>query len=220
MPLCSPVLLKEVPNAKMSALSSSHRLQRLDGRIGVPLLQEAILVTPARSIPPIAPQVSEPAPSAPDELQFVFESPVAHPRQFFNKKKKPKPWWDFFDLGFHHYLTPIIIKIIWALCLGLAALSLASAGLFAISSMIPESKAQSQSSNSQYDSQPTFRPPTHPSALEETSTLVVYKVLGWIGLAIVTAITLLVIRVICESIIVLFNIAESLTSIDKKTAKA
>ncbi len=62
------------------------------------------------------------------------------------------------------------------------------------------------------------RTSSQPSVVEEKTMELVYKILSWIGLAVITVIILLVVRVICESIIVLFNIAESLVSIDKKTA--
>jgi hypothetical protein len=207
----------------MSKCPHCHQVIDCKGLAGVvecPCCKKRFRISPAQTTPLVTAQLPEPASTLPEEFHFTLDSPGSLSRQSLNRRKKPKPWWDFFDLGFHHYLTPIIIKVIWALCLGLAVLTLASAGFFAIGSMIPESKAQSRTSNSQYDSPPTFRPPTHPSALEEAGSLLLYRVLGWIGLAIVIAITLLVVRVVCESIIVLFNIAESLASIDKKPAKA
>ncbi len=191
----------------------------LSGVVECPICKKRFNCTPARPTPVVASPLPEALPAQPEELQFTFDSPVSSSRRFLNKKKKPTTLWDFIDLGFQHYLTPIIIKIIWALCLGLAALGLAVAAFAVIRSSFPESdhSQQSRSSDVRYDSRPTFQPSSSPSAYEQWSTALVYKILGWIAFAISTAIILLIVRVICESIIVLFNIAESLTSIDKKT---
>jgi hypothetical protein len=146
-----------------------------------------------------------------------FDSPVSSSRRFLNQKKKPKSLFDFIDLGFHRYLTPTIIKIIWALCLGLAALALTGAAISVITSMLPES-SHSTSAGPGWDSQRSFAPSNPTSAFEQKTTLFLLKVVGWLFMAVTTLISLLIVRVVCESIIVLFNIAESLVSIDKKTA--
>jgi hypothetical protein len=181
--------------------------------------QESVAIVASVGASPLP----EAEPAEPEDFLFAFDSPVSSvssSRRFLNKKKKPTNLWGFIDLGFQHYLTPIIVKVIWALCLGQAVLGLAVSGLYAISTMLPESshRQQSLSSDSQYDSRPNYPPSSPPSAVETKTAELVYKIATWIGTAIVTAIVLLVVRVICESIIVLFNIAESLASIDKKTA--
>ncbi len=194
----------------------------LSGVVECPICKKRFNCTPARTKTAVATSLPEPVPAQTEGLQLDFDLPLSPPRRLLDKKKKPNSIWGFIDLGFQHYLTPIIIKVIWALCLGLAVLSLAGAGFYAIASMVPESKPpqQSRSSDNQYNSRPSYQPSSPPSDLERASTLLVYKIVAWIGLAISTAIGLLIVRVICESIIVLFNIAESLASIDKKTAKA
>lgn len=191
----------------------------LSGVVECPYCKKRFNCTPTRTTPPIVPPLPEPIAIEPEEPQFVQELPVSTSRRFMNQKKKPQSLWEFIDLGFQHYLTPIIIKVIWALCLLLAGLGVAYSGFSMITSMFPES-SHSTASTRGWDSPPAFTPSAPMSAFENKSTILVLKIVGWLVLVVVTAIWLLILRVICESIIVLFNIAESLVSIDKKTKAA
>lgn len=193
----------------------------LRGVVECPYCRKQFTCTPTQPTPTVAKQLPNATAAPSDPFDFTSDSPVSSTRRFMHKKKKPKGLWDFIDLGFHHYLTPIIVKIIWGLCLALAALGLAVAALFLIHSMLPEEASHASSyenSGPTTNSRPSRRTSSQPSVVEEKTMELVYKILSWIGLAVITVIILLVVRVICESIIVLFNIAESLVSIDKKTA--
>ena len=203
----------------MSRCPHCHQVIDCTGLTGIlecPHCRKRFNCTPTRTMPTVAAQLPEAVLAQPEEPQFVFDAPVSPTRSFLNKKKNPKTLWDFIDLGFHHYLTPIIIKVIWALCLGLAALSLVGAGFSVVTSLLPESD-HSQPSPTGWNSPSSFGSTGPTSAFEQKTTMLVLRILGWLALAVVTAIGLLVVRVVCESIIVLFNIAESLVSIDKKT---
>jgi hypothetical protein len=185
----------------------------LSGVVECPLCRKRINCGPVRATPEVVASLPESAHAQPNPLDFVTEAPIPSSRRFINKKN-PSTLWGFIDLGFQHYLTPVIIKIVWALSLGLAILGLAWAGLSVISTVVPESR---QSRSSEWDSPSRSSPFSPPSASQQNATFVAHEVVAWLALLVSTAICLLILRVICESIIVLFNIAESLSSIDKKT---
>lgn len=104
-------------------------------------------------------------------------------------RKKPKSLGDFFDFGFRYYLTPTLIKAIWLISLFLAFAVIALTGVVAV----------------------------YASLLGDRRDLAPALIIGWLFLVVVVVFWLVVIRVVCESIIVLFNIADSLESIDHKT---
>jgi hypothetical protein len=174
----------------------------------------------ARTTSKVAIPLDEP-PFAPPEFnasQLGFDASVSSSRRFLHKKS-PKSLFGFIDLGFQHYLTPIIIKVIWGLCLVLAALGAAGTGISLIAGLLPESeKSMSVRSSSDDMGWSLNRPSARPGVFQEKLTILALKIVAWLVLVVVIAIGLLIIRVICESIIVLFNIAESLVSIDRKTA--
>ena len=160
-----------------------------------------------------APPPPPPDAADPGSLGFLDESPaVGMPRHHHFASRKQASFWHFFDLSFRHYLTPVLIKIVWALCLALGFLAVVGSGLYTVTSMLHESGFRSAP-----DSAPAWDMPFTPSSPGVAKTTeVALKAVAWAIVVVVVAIALLVIRVVCESIIVLFNIAGSLSSIDGK----
>ncbi len=184
--------------------------------------------TPATVPTPVPP----PAPSLPASSVFVTaelasgveqSNPISmrplHERRgterrarYSHAAQKPISIWDFFDVRFQRYLTPVIIRIAWGLCLVLAFLGVTLAGVLLLSPKLP----QSASSMARYLPRHTE---FHSSGIERerTSDSFGYRLFVWLSFVVASAIFLWTARIIFESIIVLFNIAKSLTSIEQAT---
>jgi hypothetical protein len=132
-------------------------------------------------------------------------------------RKKPKSLLDFIDLKFEHYLTPVMLKVVWGLALLLAAIGICWGGLEVVASVLPEPKPDATAPSHSSSSTSGSRPYVAPSAGEQKVMEFLLKVIRWARNIVEAIIVLLMVRVICEFFIVLFDIAESMASIDRKT---
>lgn len=158
------------------------------------------------------PPIQEPAPSgpvAPIEWPQIVSTAVKRRFQPSNS------WLDVFDWKFEKYLTPWIVRLTWVLALVLAAISiiLTARAVFvgSVSDLLPKQRA---SPPPRIEQKWEFQVPEKVSE----PPMVFYRVLGFVLGVVVTIVGLLWLRVILETVIVLFNIARSLASIDRKTA--
>ncbi|HEX3656729.1 MAG TPA: DUF4282 domain-containing protein [Pirellulales bacterium] len=125
-------------------------------------------------------------------------------------------FWAFFDLSFKHYLTPVLIRTLWVLVLSAAALLLLLNAGTAIASALPDNPQQT---NVYPHSGFGQGMPDSPTSLGRTMALLTSRGFAFLLHCVLTVMTLIAVRISFESVIVLFNIAESLTSIDKKTTR-
>jgi hypothetical protein len=135
-------------------------------------------------------------------------------------RERPATLFDLFDLSFNRYVTPLIVKITWVLALVLSGVWLALVILAFGMSMLPELPDAPSSA-------PRFRPQPHrefttpfDSAFENARSqtfLQILRVVAFLTQIVAVSLFLLWMRVALESVIVIFNIAASLRSIDKKT---
>jgi len=124
-------------------------------------------------------------------------------------------WLDLFDWKFKKYLTPWIVRATWIIFLVLVgiwlALQLLGIVLFILSLVAPSTELMEQQGNF---GAPQFEPANRDLKGWATGVFVSAQVV------IVGFVLILWVRVVLESIIVLFNIAASLDSIDNKTKAA
>lgn len=138
-------------------------------------IQQPMIAEPMKSPLPLAPGPTIRLPSVTSLVRF---------------RRSGGFFLDFLDLELRDYLTPIILKIIWSLCLMSGAFS-AIAGAFSIG--------------------------VSAYYVEEDDVIsLTWKLIAWVASIGFIMICLVVVRVTCESLMVVFNIADSLSSIDKK----
>ena len=134
-------------------------------------------------------------------------------RQSVRQRFRPSTsWLDLFDWKFEKYLTPWIVRATWVVCVALAALWLSLIVFATVWAMVPDIESNSSERPNVPFEGPEFRAPTLPRWL----TARVASVLGGITLACSVILGVLWLRVLLETVIVLFNIATTLTSIDQK----
>jgi hypothetical protein len=128
---------------------------------------------------------------------------------------------DIFDWQFKKYLTPYIVRAVWIFCLFVAALWLGMIGLstgLLIAPDLPRTESRFE--------RPTFDSPRSDRAQSAFEKAFSYEVLPRIFAVVMgvtsavgVLLTVLFIRVILESMIVLFNIAASLTAIETQVGQ-
>lgn len=128
-------------------------------------------------------------------------------------------WLDLFDWKFEKYLTRWIVRATWIACLVLAAVwsVLILLGTFAVWMPEPDFSQTSipqqsfpQTGSPRSDIEPSY-PTISPLLIARITTTATL-----LSTLVVVGIILLWIRVFLESVIVLYNIAATLTTIDKK----
>ena len=122
-------------------------------------------------------------------------------------------WLDLFDWKFEKYLTPWIVRATWLACLVMVFVSVATILILTLLSWAPDLDTSdgSQTPGTDYRGS-EFRVPKPPEWLASRISKTVAGIL-----AICSAMLgLLWIRVVLEIVIVVFNIATTLTSIDEK----
>ena len=172
--------------------------------------------------PPPLPSLREPPPSArqPTESELLSEdlSKVvtisdgsrSRFRRSVDRRFQPATsWLDFSDWKFEKYLTPWIVRITWILCLALTAIAISLILRSVVVSWAAETNMRL----------PTGRPKIFelqaPSLPGWLSSRVASTVSGF-TLVFSALLTLLWTRVILEMVIVFFNVATTLTAIDKR----
>jgi hypothetical protein len=143
---------------------------------------------PAVAATPLAQQAPPPAHAPPS---------VSRARRTSRKlSRQPASIADFFDLKFEYYLTPVLTKILWASALVLALLIVATT---TITLTTGESILSALSGAS------------------AKTMVIILKTITWTTLVLSTVTWLVALRLACEALLVLANVAESLSSIDEKT---
>lgn len=178
---------------------------------------------PAGTQPDVCPACSQAAGAPPagypqaaatsDSAQFQFDQvgPAGgHIDHRHRRRTGMEHVWWLLDLRFERYLTPWIVRFTWnaALLLGLGAICLWTIGSLAdlISSPAPASPS---GGGSGFRFAPDF-------LLEVLDTRLARHALAWCVQVIVVAFGLLYVRVICEAVIVLFHVSNTLTEIRKQ----
>lgn len=111
------------------------------------------------------------------------------------------------DLQFKHYWTPTLIKWAWFLFVLMSLLAIGGALLMLVSPAVDENPVVSRPSD--FGSPPTWRPPRF---VVDASFRIIATCILLIGIAE----GLIAFRVICEFLIVIFDIADTLKRIEKK----
>jgi hypothetical protein len=150
---------------------------------------------------------NEPPQFAPARPSTTFEGIV---RQRF---RPATSWFDIFDWKFEKYLTPWIIRATWICCVAMGFIWSALIILLTLWSWAPEIVSSDAPSrpNASYE----VRESSFPTAPDWLTSRVTATIAGISALCFVL-ILLLWIRVVLETAIVLFNIATTLLSIDRK----
>lgn len=120
---------------------------------------------------------------------------------------------DIFDWKFEKYVTPIIVRFTWVVCVLLAALVIVLILLVLVLVLAPELPVQGVA-----DTPSNFNRPSEYRFVQMPTwfTRRVFAI-GWaVGSAVGIALSLLWTRALLETLIVVFNIASSLSSIDRK----
>ncbi len=123
---------------------------------------------------------------------------------------------DLFDFKFEKYLTPWIIRITWGLVLGCAAMWIMAIGLGIVATWMPESTQARERPEARERPNATrleFIAPNAEAPIWLRKRLIT-TVAGITG-CIAVIIAVLWIRVSLETVIVVFNMAKSLASIDE-----
>jgi hypothetical protein len=157
------------------------------------------------SIPPIA--------SSPDPI--IEFNPYS--TMLKRRLQRPTSFWDIFDFKFEKYLTPWIIRATWICVCALSAVSLLVLVITMIADSVTVERNHSvvgQESTQPKDSdiQWSFADNQFTGTAKRIGIVVIQVVATILGL--------LWIRVILETEIVIFNIATSIASIDRKTKEA
>lgn len=163
----------------------------------------------AESIPPATESIgTKPGPTESSRYRKSYQSIVA------NRFQNATGILDIFDWKFEKYVTPIIVRITWVICVVLAALAVVLVIIGLIFQMLPEIQI-SESGSGAPDGRPTieYRTPEVPFWLQKRIWAISQAVGSLFGIVIFILWT----RVLSETVIVIFNIATSLSSIDQKT---
>lgn len=127
--------------------------------------------------------------------------------------------WHLFDFKFQYYLTPWIIRAYWVLTLLTTSIYLVFLTVVLIFSFAPDvsfSTSTSQPSSG-------WTPGTVPSSPSEFSIraiAVIARIVRYIAAVVVAIFAVLTVRIICEILIVIFNIATTLTNIERQTLRS
>jgi len=182
---------------------------------------------------PLPPPPPRPEHEPEPETETEPHTPPASPQPSYIQRAGFRPatsLLDIFDLQFEKYVTPLIIKLTWLTALVCASLWLLALLVLTLITWMPDKgtlfsqKARSGAPKVSRNSSPPWL--TEDSAKDRASAkdselatwfrLRIAATAGYIMTAIATILGVLWIRVILESMIVLFNIAKSLSSIDTK----
>lgn len=132
---------------------------------------------------------------------------------------------DLFDWKFERYVTPWVVRVTWIAILALSTIWLLLLLVGLLFAMLPEGSNVATPNTGNTFQQPRmsgyeFSPPAAVDNSRQYLLRNAVAVFGFITAIIGLMIFLLWVRVVLESLIVLFNIAESLTSIDSRISKA
>jgi hypothetical protein len=150
----------------------------------------------------------QPTPSVP--TQSISFSSVAAARF-----SKPSSFFDIFDFRFRMYLTPWIVRLTWIVVLALSVVALLGITLEFIAESIPESPKKETANSQPFEFQGERLRPTQPPP-KVFWLKVFWRILSTVAQMIGVVASVLWTRVLLEIMIVIFNIAQSLASIDKK----
>lgn len=153
-------------------------------------------------------------PAMPPAMRGVSIQPArTSDRQF----KQAASLLDVFDLKFEKYVTPLIIRVTWAIVLAFAVLWIVVVVAGSIMSLMPETDTESSRVRT------TIELPESLKSVQRSAddsvergwaraynVLLALTQIAFIGLAV------LWVRVSLETVIVVFNIAKTLTSMDNK----
>ena len=181
-------------------------------RAKCPECKNAFQVPGSGGSPP--PHSSPPPPFAGESIPPMVKPAPTSPRR---KSRSAVTWLDLFDWRLEKYLTPWIIRVTWMLTLLWGISCVCLIGLGAVMAWLPEPAQQETTfrrGNTEFRQQPAeFVLPDVPDWLD-------YRIAR--SVVAVTAIFVVIIavlwtRVVLELVMVFFNMASSLNSIDQKT---
>ncbi len=178
-----------------------------------PACAQAAGATPPSAPPPGYPQSAATGDSA--QFQFDQMAPSGGHADFRHRRRSGMDhvWW-LLDLRFERYLTPWIVRFTWhaALILGLGAICLWTIGSLAdlLSSPRPTSPTGGEGG---FQFAPDF-------LLEVLDTRLARHFVAWCVQVLIIAFGLLYVRVICEAVIVLFHVSNTLADIRRQLGEA
>jgi hypothetical protein len=177
---------------------------------------------------PIEPPRIEPAPVSseqPERTSSTRGATLSSFRTFSQQVVRrrfveSKSFWDILDFKFEKYLTPWIVRVSWATALVVALMWLVVLTFGLLMSIIPTPETDTRNGSSprtapqEYDR--SARPGWHfdLSPVREYSAKTALAIVAYLTAIIGCVVSLLWIRVVLECVIVIFNIAQTLTSID------
>ncbi len=156
----------------------------------------------------------------PVDLQVSWELDRRPRSQTRFLSTEPSSWLDIFEWRFERYLTPWIIRVTWLLILfstgAWVLLSLAEAGYaVAVNRTVWEDLAGTQALKLQRDAPPKVDRQVIEFKPEQLGQKRI-RAIGWaLGSILGSAFALLYLRVLCEFLIVLFNIASRLQRMEQ-----
>jgi hypothetical protein len=179
----------------------------------VPAQTKPVDVPPPPPIPEdTSPPLSDFTPAPPAETT-VSESPSESPRPAGLRKMQPsRSWWDLFDWKFEKYLTPWIIRFTWALAVTWTLIVILLLSFSVVSSAFESEKKPQFDSQSQADIDMLLQSLSPQE--KSTGARWAWKLIGYGTAVVLSVLALLWTRVVLECLIVVFNIAETATSID------
>jgi hypothetical protein len=161
---------------------------------------------------PTAPPIPPPSAAA-SEFSDLPHLPVRRTYVERSGFTPAKSIWDIFDFHFERYVTPIIVRVTWAIAVFVAGAWVFGMTALCIYTWLPEQQGKGARDEIRFQTEPRFTPPKW---LEKR----VITTIAYAHAVIAAVLVLLWVRVVLESMIVLFNIAKSLASIDRKTAES
>ena len=194
----------------------------------------AVEVGPANSQPVVEPPIASPTvehvgekiPSGGFPSINAGDSPTNRHRRLRQPPRTGQWLLILLDIKFQYYLTPWIIRAAWLLTLLYAALSLSLTTIFVLMPSEPSAFAGRPGVGFDRfpvaDEAPVEAKNREPWLADETTAWIrrfAWKAALWLLGAWLLIMWILAVRVICEVMIVIFNIAESLAAIDRNTAK-
>ena len=172
------------------------------------------ILPPAPPPPPAPPGDVELAADDLSVLAKIGDNARSRFSQTIQRRFQPATsWLDLFDWRFEKYLTPWIVRLTWIFCLAVAIFLIGVIIVWPFLSNV-DLKPNNASSNAQHDNlELRFDDPVW---LQDRIGYAFVRVMVFSNVVF----ALLWIRVILEMVIVLFNIATTLTTIDDRIEKA
>ncbi|HEV7282373.1 MAG TPA: DUF4282 domain-containing protein [Pirellulaceae bacterium] len=225
LPLTAPAVCPRC-NVRVDSPNESTAAASVPAKSAPPLLSESKTTKPsgaaygwAEEATPL-PQPSQGRPSSAPRARPAAAARQAYPRAVARSFEPATGLLDIFDWRFKKYLTPYIVRAAWIFCLFVSALWLGMIGLSTALMLAPDPPQRSSTFDRSSFESPRYSPPTAlQKALGSEVLPRIFALVMGVTSAVGVLLTLLFMRVLLESVIVLFNIAATLVSIETEVGR-